>query len=141
MGYNNPMGILICTIFKLLLCIYCDYTRKYAIAYCTADFYMYTLQKPSIMKWFICSILYSIAYSDTNIYVGGNIMRKVTENMIIREVLELDEGTAPIFMQYGMHCLFCPSASGESIKQACAVHGIESEKLIADLNEYLSSKQ
>jgi hybrid cluster-associated redox disulfide protein len=53
----------------------------------------------------------------------------------------LDEGTAPIFMKHGMHCLFCPSASGESIKDACAVHGIDPEKLVNELNEYLSSKQ
>ncbi len=68
-------------------------------------------------------------------------MAKVTGDMIIRDVLMLDEGTAPIFMKHGMHCLFCPSASGESIKDACAVHGIDPEKLVNELNEYLSSKQ
>ncbi len=68
-------------------------------------------------------------------------MAKVTGDMIIRDVLMLDEGTTPIFMKHGMHCLFCPSASGESIKDACAVHGIDPEKLVNELNEYLSSKQ
>jgi hybrid cluster-associated redox disulfide protein len=67
-------------------------------------------------------------------------MAKVTEDMIIREVLMLDDGTAPIFMKYGMHCLYCPSASGESIKDACAVHGINSKDLVDDLNKYLSEK-
>lgn len=67
-------------------------------------------------------------------------MAKVTGDMIIRDVLMLDEGTAPIFMKHGMHCLFCPSASGESIKDACAVHGIEAKKLVDDLNEYLEGK-
>jgi len=38
-----------------------------------------------------------------------------------------------------MHCLFCPSASGESIKDACVVHGIDPQKLIDDLNQYLDS--
>ena len=60
--------------------------------------------------------------------------------MIIRDVLLLDEGTAPIFMRHGMHCLFCPSASGESIKDACAVHGIEAKMLVDELNEYLEGK-
>lgn len=68
-------------------------------------------------------------------------MAKVTEDMIIRDVLMLDEGTMPIFIKHGMHCLFCPSASGESIKDACAVHGIDPKELVDDLNEYLSSKQ
>lgn len=67
-------------------------------------------------------------------------MSKVSSDMIIREVLELDEGTAPVFMKHGMHCLYCPSASGESIKDACAVHGIDAEELVNDLNEYLESK-
>ncbi|MDI9481874.1 MAG: DUF1858 domain-containing protein [Bacillota bacterium] len=67
-------------------------------------------------------------------------MAKVTEDMIIRDVLVMDEGTAPVFMKHGMHCLFCPSASSESIKDACAVHGIDPKKLIDDLNEYLEGK-
>jgi hybrid cluster-associated redox disulfide protein len=71
---------------------------------------------------------------------GYDYMAKVTGDMIIRDVLLLDEGTAPIFMKHGMHCLFCPSASAESIEDACVVHGIEPKKLIGDLNEYLEGK-
>jgi len=84
-----------------------------------------------------------IKLSGTDILIFGEEyeMAKVTGDMIIRDVLMLDEGTAPIFMKHGMHCLFCPSASGESIKDACAVHGIDPEKLVNELNEYLSSKQ
>jgi hybrid cluster-associated redox disulfide protein len=70
-----------------------------------------------------------------------NNMAKVTSDMIIREVLEIDEGTAPIFVKHGMHCLYCPSASGESIKDACAVHGIDPNDLIGDLNQYLEGKE
>jgi len=84
-----------------------------------------------------------IKLSGTDFLIFGEEyeMAKVTGDMIIRDVLMLDEGTAPIFMKHGMHCLFCPSASGESIKDACAVHGIDPEKLVNELNEYLSSKQ
>ena len=67
-------------------------------------------------------------------------MAQVSEDMIIIDVLRLDEGTAPIFMKHGMHCLYCPSSSGESIKDACAVHGIDPKQLVDDLNQYLSSK-
>lgn len=67
-------------------------------------------------------------------------MAKVTKDMTIAEVLRLDEGTAPIFMQFGMHCLGCPVSSGESIEQAAAVHGIDADELINALNEYLEDK-
>lgn len=68
-------------------------------------------------------------------------MAKVTSDMIIKDVLSLDEGTIPVFLKHGMQCLYCPSASGESIKDACIVHGIEPEVLVNDLNKYLDSKK
>lgn len=71
---------------------------------------------------------------------GGKMMPKITSDMIISEVLKLDRGTAPIFLNNGMHCLGCPSASGESIEDACAVHGIDADKLVKELNEYFEKK-
>jgi hybrid cluster-associated redox disulfide protein len=70
----------------------------------------------------------------------GKMMAKVTKDMIISEVLRMDKGTVPIFMSAGMHCLGCPSASGESIEDACAVHGIDADQLVKDLNDYLENK-
>lgn len=69
------------------------------------------------------------------------MVKKVTKDMIIMDVLRMDKGTAPIFMNAGMHCLGCPSASGESIVEACAVHGIDADKLIDELNEYFDGKE
>ncbi len=67
-------------------------------------------------------------------------MAKVTKDMIIADVLNMDRGTTPIFLNSGMHCLGCPSASGESIEDACSIHGIDADKLIEELNKYLESK-
>ncbi|MBQ4527604.1 MAG: DUF1858 domain-containing protein [Clostridia bacterium] len=67
-------------------------------------------------------------------------MASVTKDTIIMDVLRLDQGTAPFFLEIGMHCLGCPSASGESIEQACAVHGVDADELVAKLNEYLADK-
>ncbi len=64
---------------------------------------------------------------------------KVTKDTIIMDVLKIDQGTAPFFLNIGMHCLGCPSASGESIEQACAVHGVECDKLVDAINEYLEA--
>lgn len=67
-------------------------------------------------------------------------MAKVTKDMIISDVLKMDRGTASIFMNAGMHCLGCPSASGESIEDACMVHGIDADNLIDQLNKYFEEK-
>ena len=67
-------------------------------------------------------------------------MNKVTKDMIILDVLHLDAETAPFFLEMGMHCLGCPSASGETIEQACAVHGQNPDALVEKINKYLESK-
>lgn len=66
-------------------------------------------------------------------------MAKVTKDMIIMDVLKMDPDTAQIFFKNGMHCIGCPSASGESIEQASMVHGLDPDKLVDQLNEYLNS--
>lgn len=65
---------------------------------------------------------------------------KVTKDMIIMDVLKMDMGTAKYFTEIGMHCLGCPSASGESLEMACQVHGADVDKLVSDINAYLESK-
>ncbi len=63
----------------------------------------------------------------------------VTKETIIMDVLKIDKGTAPLFFEIGMHCLGCPSASGESIAEACAVHGVDADELVKKINDYLAS--
>ena len=60
---------------------------------------------------------------------------KVTKDMIIMDVLKMDMDTAKFFLDIGMHCLGCPSASGESIEQACMVHGADANALVKALND------
>lgn len=68
-------------------------------------------------------------------------MAKVTKDMIISDILKLDRGTVPILLSIGMHCLGCPSSSGESLEDACAIHGIDVDKIVKELNDYLESKE
>ena len=68
-------------------------------------------------------------------------MAKVTKDTIIMDVLKIDAGTAPFFLEIGMHCLGCPSASGESIEQACMVHGTDPDMLVDKINAYLAEKE
>lgn len=65
-------------------------------------------------------------------------MATITKDTIIGEILDLDETTAPYFLEMGMHCLGCPSARGETLEQACAVHGVDADELVKKINEHLS---
>lgn len=65
-------------------------------------------------------------------------MATITKDTIIGEILDLDETTAPYFLEMGMHCLGCPSARGETLEQACAVHGVDPDELVNKINEHLS---
>ena len=64
----------------------------------------------------------------------------INKKMCIKQVMDMDRNAAPIFMQFGMHCLFCPHASMESIEQASAVHGVNADELVAALNKYFAAK-
>ena len=65
----------------------------------------------------------------------------INKQMSIGEVLRIDRNVAPIFMQFGMHCLGCPHATAESIELACAAHGTDADALVAKLNEYFEAKK
>ena len=67
-------------------------------------------------------------------------MASITKDTIIGEILDLDQTTAPYFLERGMHCLGCPSARGETLEQACAVHGVDADELVSKINEHLSGK-
>ena len=64
----------------------------------------------------------------------------VNKEMSIGEVLTINHGTVPIFMAYGMHCLGCPHATAESIKDACMAHGVDADRLVDALNEFLAKE-
>jgi len=67
-------------------------------------------------------------------------MTAVTKDMLIGDILDADRGTAEFFLAMGMHCLGCPASRGESIEQACAVHGTDAEALVKSINDYLATK-
>ncbi|MBQ6894151.1 MAG: DUF1858 domain-containing protein [Clostridia bacterium] len=67
-------------------------------------------------------------------------MAEITKDTIIMDVLKIDQGTAAFFYEIGMHCLGCPSASGETIEEACAVHGVDVDELIEKINDFIKDK-
>ena len=64
----------------------------------------------------------------------------VNKNMNIMEILQIDEAIAGILMDAGMHCLGCVMAHSEDLEQACAVHGLDADKLVDKINAYLEAK-
>ncbi len=62
----------------------------------------------------------------------------ITKDMCIGDVLDMEPGTAQFFLEMGMHCLGCPSARGETIEEACAVHGTDCDQLVENINNFLA---
>ena len=62
-------------------------------------------------------------------------MIQITKDTIIGDILDIAPQGAPNFLSIGMHCLGCPSSRGETVEQACAVHGVDCEKLLEVINE------
>ena len=65
---------------------------------------------------------------------------EITKDSIIGDILDTDSTTAPYFIEMGMHCLGCPSARGETLEQACMVHGVDVNELVAKLNSHIQGK-
>ena len=68
-------------------------------------------------------------------------MQTITKDTIIGDILDIAPQTAPLFLSIGMHCLGCPSSRGETVEQACAVHGVDVEKLLAVVNEVANKSE
>ena len=64
----------------------------------------------------------------------------VTKDTLIGDVLDFNVETAQFFFEIGMHCLGCPHSRGESIEDACFVHGTDAEALVKKLNDFLGNK-
>lgn len=66
-------------------------------------------------------------------------MAKITKDMIIHDIIAIDSNLIPVLLDAGMHCIGCPSAQGESLEEACMVHGIDVNEVVDALNNKLSA--
>lgn len=69
------------------------------------------------------------------------MIKMITKDALIGELLRMDMGIAPILMAAGMHCVGCPSAQMESLEEAAEVHMMDCDKLVDTINEYLANKE
>ncbi len=68
-------------------------------------------------------------------------MATINKDMIIADILAVDVELAPVLMASGMHCIGCPSSQGETLEEACFVHGLDTNEVLNNLNEYLAKKE
>ena len=68
-------------------------------------------------------------------------MTQITKDTIIGELLDIDVNCAKFLFEIGMHCVGCPSASGETLEEACAVHGEDCDALVEKINAYLAGQE
>ena len=59
----------------------------------------------------------------------------ITKDTVVGDILDIAPETAPAFLDIGMHCLGCPASRNETVEEACMVHGIDVDKLLALVNE------
>ena len=65
---------------------------------------------------------------------------KITKDTLIGDALNIDVELAQFFFEIGMHCLGCPASRGETIEEACAVHGTDADELVKKINDFLKTK-
>ena len=79
-------------------------------------------------------------YSKSKFLKKEDLKMVVTKETLIGDILDHDVETARFFFEIGMHCLGCPHSRGESIEDACKVHGTDADELVAKINAHLSAK-
>ena len=65
----------------------------------------------------------------------------IVKSTIFGDVLDIAPQTAPLFMAIGMHCLGCPASRGETVEEACMVHGVDPDAVLEQVNRFLEASE
>ena len=77
--------------------------------------------------------------TDSSNFGGFLTMAQITKDTIIGDILDIAPETAPVFFSIGMHCLGCPSSRGETVEEACMVHGVDVDSLLEQINGMIAA--
>ena len=69
------------------------------------------------------------------------IYMEITKDTRIGDMLMYDRGIAIVLMQCGMHCVGCPASVGETLEEACMVHGLDWNIVLGQIQNYLKTKE
>lgn len=72
--------------------------------------------------------------------LGMSQMAQITKDTLIGDILKADPDSASFFMAIGMYCVACPASLGETLEQACMVHGVDADEITEKLNEQIASR-
>lgn len=65
---------------------------------------------------------------------------EITKQTTMGDMLEFDRGIGVVLMESGMHCVGCPASIGESLEEACQVHGLDCDTVLKSIKDYLANK-
>ncbi len=65
----------------------------------------------------------------------------VTEKTLVGEIVNQYPESIDILFGIGMHCLGCPASQGESLADACAVHGLEPAPVVEAINQRIAENR
>jgi len=60
--------------------------------------------------------------------------KKINKEMKIEEILQEYPESVEVFLKHGFHCLGCAAASFENLEDGAKAHGVDTEKLVEELN-------
>ena len=67
-------------------------------------------------------------------------MTKVSKDMIIADIIQIDSGIAQFFVKAGLGCAGCPAAKAETLEEAGTGHGVDVDALVEEINQYLEAQ-
>jgi len=67
-------------------------------------------------------------------------MAKIVKETIMGDMLKTNPEVVPVLLNAGMHCIGCPSSIGESLEEACMVHGIDVDDLVEEINTFIDAQ-
>lgn len=63
--------------------------------------------------------------------------QKITKDMLIGDVVKEHPEAIEVMLDHGMQCVGCHVATWETIEQGAQGHGVNSDKLVEDINKKL----
>ena len=65
----------------------------------------------------------------------------VTGETLVGEIVTQYPEAVEILLSIGMHCLGCPASRAESLADACAVHGMDPDRVVDAINRKIAENK
>jgi len=62
----------------------------------------------------------------------------LNKDTIIGDILDHENSCQEVFQEFDMPCVDCPSARGETLEEACAIHEVDLSALLEKLGRRLN---